>query len=419
MATGRVQTYEAEAWPAPDVVNAVSRCSGETVQRMLAAFVTEIAFYRRLPAEQLQVDIAQVCRDNIVSFLRCCREQRLPTSGELAAAREGATRRAEEGVPLDAVVMAYTIGNRVLWQALAEHVPKGREAEVLTITTYVFRYLHTVLEVVTKTYVEERRAIEYDDGSAAQALVQRLLTGHPDHALAQRLGVTLATAYLVVDMHLGDHEDEQSIAVETGVAARRKVRRVQSAVSQLPGHWSSLSLLGPSGGLILLPAIGSRLPGRTESERTVRTLAAAAGTPATAVTVPAHAVADLPYAAALARDLLQLARALDRPPGLYTLDDLVLEHQLALEGPARRRLADMVRPLVRHGDLLPTARAWLHNERARRETAEQLHVHPNTLDQRLERITQLTGIHLSTTRGVAVLQAGLVALELESGAEQP
>jgi sugar diacid utilization regulator len=56
---------------------------------------------------------------------------------------------------------------------------------------------------------------------------------------------------------------------------------------------------------------------------------------------------------------------------------------------------------------------WLSRDRSRRETAEELHVHPNTLDKRLERVRVLTGIEIGTTRGVAVLQAGLVALQID------
>lgn len=400
--------------PSPDVAAAVRRRTGEAVQRMLATFVSEIPFYRRLPQEQLQSDIAQVCRDNLSAFFQCCREQRLPASGELASARAGAARRAEEGVPLEALLMAYTIGNRVTWQMLSEQVPAGRESEVVAFTPYVYRYLQAMLHAVTQTYVEERRLIEHDQGSASRGLVQRLLEGASAESLAQQLSVVLADAYLVVALHLADHDDERAAHVATEVAARRKARRVQSAVSRLPGHAASLSLVGPSGGIVLLPGIGPRLPGRAESERTVRLLAAAAGSEATAVTVPAAVLADLPGAVAQARELLALARSLGRPAGVYTLDDLVLEHQLALAGPARRRLADLLRPLVPHPDLLPTARCWLRNERARRETAEELHVHPNTLDKRLERISHLTGIEVTTTRGVAMLQAGLVALDVES-----
>lgn len=419
MTTARAQALDVRPWPASDVVTGVSCRTGETVQRMLDAFVAEIPFYQRLPQEQLHVDIAQVCRDNLTSFFRCCREGRLPASGELAAARAGAARRAEEGVPLDALVLAYTIGNRVTWQALAEQVPPEREHEVRAFTPYVFRYLHAMLEEVTRTYVEERRAIEHDEGSAAHDLVQRLLDGAPAQPLAQRLGVTLADAYLVVALHLEDHDDERVAGVDSRVAARRKVRRVQTAVTRLPGQAASLAVVQPEGGIVLLPGIGPRLPGRAESQRTVQTLADAAGASATAVTVPAETLVALPEAAAQAQELLRLARTLGRPAGVYTLDDLVLEHQLALDGPSRRRLAAMLHPLVRHPDLLPTARAWLRNERARRETAEELHVHPNTLDKRLERLSALTGIEVGTTRGIAVLQAGLVALDVEAAGAGP
>lgn len=403
--------------PAPDVVARLNRRMGDAVRHMLDAFVADIPFYRRLPEEQLHTDIAQVARDNMTDFMRCCRERRLPSTGELLAARAGAVRRAEEGVPLDDLLMAYTTGNRITWQLLAQEVPPGREAEIAAFTPFVYRYLEAMVRAVTEAYVEERRRIEQDEGSAFHALVQQLLEGEHASALAQRLGIVLADTYLVVALHLAEHPDERDGDVNTDVAARRKVRRVHSAVGALPGRAATLAQLSPVGGTLLLPGIGHRLPGRAETKRTVLALGEAAGVEATAASVVARSRADLPESARRAHELLRLARALDRPADVYGLDDLVLEYQVSLDSPARHRLAELVRPLVSHADLLPTVQCWLRNERNRREAADELHVHPNTLDKRLERVAMLTGIEVGTTRGVALLQAGLVALQVEGAAD--
>lgn len=399
--------------PSPELVARVNRGMGEAVRRMTAAFVAEIPFYARLPEELLHSDIAQVCRDNMTDFMRCCRERRLPASGELRAARAGAERRAEEGVPLDAVLSAYTIGNRITWQLLAEQVSPGQEAEVVAFTPFLQRYLQAMVLAVTEAYVEERRSIEHDQGSAWQALVQQLLDGSDAGPLASRLGVVLADTYAVVSLHLDAHDDERDTGLAPDIAARRKLRRVQTAVAGLPGRAATLASLSPSGGTLLLPGIGQRLPGKAETGRTLALVEQAAGAAATGASVPAATRPDIPTATARAVELLRLTRALGRPPGVYTLDDLVLEQQLSHDGPARQRLAELVRPLLEHPDLLPTVRCWLHRDRSRRETAEELHVHPNTLDKRLERVRMLTGIEIGTTRGVAMLQAGMIALQLE------
>ncbi|TFV62200.1 PucR family transcriptional regulator [Geodermatophilus sp. DF01-2] len=399
--------------PPPDLVQAVYRRLGEAVRRMLTGFVEEIPFYRRLPEEQLRGEIAQVCRDNMAAFVRCCREDRLPAHGELTAASAGAARRAEEGVPLDAVLMAYVIGNRVTWQMLVEQVPRGCEAQVAGFTEYLQRYLQAMLQAVTEAYMEERRSIEHHEGSAWRSLVQDVLDGRTPAALAQRLGVVIAEAYLVVSLHVGATDDERDEAVDPEVAGRRKVRRVQAVVDRLPGRAATLSSLSPAGGLVLLPGTATHLPGPAETAQVVQLLGRAAGAQPTAVAVPATSLTALPAAAGQARELLHLVRLLGRPAGLYSSDDLVLEHQYAQPGPARERLAALLEPLTAHPELLTTARCWLAHERSRRDTAEALHVHPNTLDKRLDRIVALTGVQLSTSRGVGLLQAGLVALQMQ------
>ncbi|MDK3255564.1 PucR family transcriptional regulator [Blastococcus capsensis] len=405
--------------PAPHLVEGLYRRLGESARRMVAEFVREIPLYRRLPDEQLHGEIAQVCRDNVLAFVRCCREHRLPAHGELTAASAGAARRAEEGVPLDAVLMAYVIGNQVTWQMLREQMPPGQESEVVSFTPFLQRYLQAMLHAVTDAYVEERRSIERYDGSAWRDLVRSVLEGTPQVELAERLGAQLADCYTVVALHLGPTGDEQDADVDPDVAGRRKVRRVQAAIDRLPGRATTLASLIPAGGLVLLPGCQGRLPASAETTRAVELLARAADAEPTAVMVSAPSPEALPNAAAQARGLLDLVRLLGRPSGVHTPDDLVLEHQLAAPGPARERLAALVQPLRAHPDLLETARSWLAHDRGRRETAETLHVHPNTLDKRLDRIAQLTGIQLSTTRGVGLLQAGLVAMHVHDSTLGP
>jgi sugar diacid utilization regulator len=296
--------------------------------------------------------------------------------------------------------MAYVIGNQVTWQMLEEQVPAGGEAQVSAFTPYLQRYLQVMLQAVTEAYGGERRSIEQHEGSAWRDLVQGVLEGTPAHALAERLGVALADAYLVVALALGRTRDERDESVDPDVAGRRKVRRVQAVVDRLPGRVPALAAIHPGGGVVLLPGTGTHLPGPAETSQAVQLLSHAAGAEPMAVSVAALHLDDVPAAAAQAQYLLDLVQRLSWPAAVYSSVDLTLEHQLSLPGPARQQLAGLLRPLAAHPDLLDTARCWLANERNRRETAEALHVHPNTLDKRLDKVAGLTGIQLSTSRGV-------------------
>jgi DNA-binding PucR family transcriptional regulator len=106
--------------------------------------------------------------------------------------------------------------------------------------------------------------------------------------------------------------------------------------------------------------------------------------------------------------VLRLVTGLGRAPGLYRLDDVLLEAALsgAARGPAAR-LSSILAPLEGAADLLATLEAYLAADADRRRTAASLNIHPNTLDYRLRRIGELTGRSPATARGLQVLGAAL------------
>jgi len=104
--------------------------------------------------------------------------------------------------------------------------------------------------------------------------------------------------------------------------------------------------------------------------------------------------------------VLRLAGA---EPRLYVLRDVLLDYQLTRPSDAQPHLAALLAPLERFPDLLRTLEAYLAQDLDRRRTAASLHVHPNTLDYRLKRIVELTGLEPATTSGLQLL-AGAVAV---------
>jgi DNA-binding PucR family transcriptional regulator len=66
----------------------------------------------------------------------------------------------------------------------------------------------------------------------------------------------------------------------------------------------------------------------------------------------------------------------------------------------------------RSSDLLETLEAFLACELDRRRTAQQLHVHPNTLDYRLRRIAELTGLEPGRPRDLVLLELALARRRL-------
>src|SRR3954451_17950950 len=235
----------------------VERRVPRLARRMIETFVAEIPLYALLPREQLEGEILTITEANLQLFFSALRSGRALAADELAEIRLSAARRAEERVPLDAVLTAYHVGSRIGWEALVEEAGPDDHDALVAAGVRVLNYAQQVTAAVAAAYLEEQQTIYGEERDARRALASALLAGEPADALAARLGTSIAHAYLVVTLRIGAHADESDEGVGGAVAARRKVRRGQSALDELAGA-PALSLLEPSGGAVLLPTASDR-----------------------------------------------------------------------------------------------------------------------------------------------------------------
>ncbi|GAA2071465.1 helix-turn-helix domain-containing protein [Streptomyces albiaxialis] len=388
-------------------------------RRMVALFTERLPTYAMLPGEELAGDITRACEENLRVVVRSLRTGRFPSpgDGELEELARSASRRAEEGIPLSAVLSAYHLGWRLgLDEVLADAGPEDLPA-VLEVQDLLLEQLQLVTSVVTDAYQEVREAVHGQELAARHALLSALLDGQDAAEAAQRAGLRRAPAYTVLTLALGEHPDEHRPGVSAAVAARRKVHRAQA---ELDHHTrgEALYALGPHGGRVLLPAeeperaLHEGWPELTGLLARVASRAGArvhAGVAAAAHDAVAGAVRE-------SEEVLGVVRASGRAPGAYRVLDVLIDYQLSRPGPARDRLAGLLAPLRGHPVLLETLRTYAAHAFSRRATAEALHVHPNTVDYRLRRVTRLTGLETASQPGLLELQAALTAYGVSEGA---
>ena len=406
---------EPAAWEDAPLYARVQRMVPKLARRMVDTFVAEIPLYAQLPQEQLHGEILGITTSNLRLFFAALREGRSLSGDELAEIKTSAARRAEERVPLDAVLTAYHVGGRIGWQALVEAARPEDTGALVAAGERVLIYVQEVAAAVAAAYLEEQQIIYGEERDARRGLASALLSGEPADALVARLGTRIAPAYVVVVMQFGAHPDEADAGVGGAVAARRKVRRVQSALDEFAGE-TVLGLLEATSGAALVPtttadaaALADRVP------ELVASLQRSAGADVLAGAAPAVGVSDVVRAAAQANDVVRLARRLDLPPGGYLLRDVLLEYQLTRPSDALEALRGLLDPIDRNPDLPRTLEVYLAHDLDRRRTAAELHVHPNTLDYRLRRVVELTGLDPSTSRGLQLLGAALAARRLGPG----
>jgi hypothetical protein len=381
----------------------LTREEPELIARVLRRIQTEVADYRRLPVEELTGDIAGITRQAVRAFARSLREDRELNAAELREVGASAVRRAEEGFPLEAVLTAYHVGAREIFAVGSASSGSADVADLLEVADRVLAFVGTVTGAVTRGYLEELRTKVGQEHTARRTLLSVLVDGGPVDVVARSAGITLPARYLVLSVELGPHADEESPGVDAEIAVRRKLRRFLAAFEHACGDGVLASLDGP-GGLVLLP-----LAGRLSDWHAVLDAAGRAAGVTVLAAADTAAPSEVRAVAAQTGEVLDVLRWFARPPGLYRLDDVLVEYQLTRPGAARDRLAAALEPLEAHPELVETLETYLALDTNRRRTAARLHVHPNTVDYRLRRVRDLTGIDPLHPTGLSRLTAASAA----------
>ncbi|MFD2079227.1 PucR C-terminal helix-turn-helix domain-containing protein [Actinopolymorpha cephalotaxi] len=349
------------------------------------------------PAGASYDSLVAVIEENVDRYLRSADEHRLPTRAELAEVREDAARHARADLPLADLLGAYHLSSRTGWEEVVSAADPG---ELRRWSEHLLAYLRSVTAVVSSGYVEGHQEFNDEENTARRALTRALLSGEPASAHAERAGISLTTNHLVLVFTISGPAD---------VTAEKVGHLVQEELDAYAGT-PVLTVLDGHRGVALVPAPGDTLPSLelglvSLAER----LGAALTTPVLVGAERAVGLGAIPDAVEQADEIAHLASALGRPPGAYVLTDVLLEYQLTRPGPGRERLARILDCLDGHPHLVETLLAYQRSGHNRRQAAAELHVHPNTLDYRLNRVAKLTRLDPGRPAHAQLLAAAVIA----------
>lgn len=409
--TARPATAEGGSDPArllARVLDELPALSADAVARI----AVEVPSFNALPDDVLQLEIRATVAENLRMVLRSLIEGRDVDFDELAMPLRHVMARVEDRLAFADILGAYFVGARVGWQRLIEYAHPEDAQELLGVVEPLARQLQRLFVAAAQAYLDEQRLVHGEAGEARRDLAAALLSGRPAAVLAERAGIPLAPGYLVLRWQA----EPAKAGVRATVFARRRIR---GALDDLFGA-TVLTVLDERGGTALVP---NRDSDPAELLTTVRTVVGDVidilGAPATAAAATAATPERVPEADYEACQVLDVAVRLCRPPGLYQLDDLLLEVQLASPGIAVDRLVQRLEPLLPRPELLATLRIFIRAKHNRRRASEALHVHPNTLDYRLRRIAEFTGLDPTEPEGMRVLTAAITAHELRKDTPEP
>ncbi|MCM1938096.1 helix-turn-helix domain-containing protein [Streptomyces sp. G3] len=308
--------------------------------------------------------------------------------------------RAEQGLPLDALLHAFRLGGSLVWQRLVEETSRAAPEDVrllVHVAADVWNFVDEHCTLVADAYRQTEWQIGRRRENRARLLAAGLLDGTGRIAdlpeAARALDLPEQGRYVVV-------------AVTGGPPARSDAAR---AVAVPPGarvHWHA----GPEVdyGIVLVGAVeGLADPGppRTASHAPVPGLRIGVGSPVEGLA----AVGDARRLADTALDICPAAggtvRLADQLPAALVVSSPELGRALAEKvlGPLLR-----LEPADREV-LLDTLTTWLECDGSAQRAGERLYCHRNTVLNRLRRCEQLTGRSLARPADVVEFSLALTA----------
>jgi hypothetical protein len=309
--------------------------------------------------------------------------------------------RAEQGLPLDAVLHAFRLGGSLVWQRLVEETTRSEPEDIrllVHVATDVWNFVDEHCTLVADAYRQAERQLAWRRENRVRLLAAALLDGTSRIAdlpeTAERLGLPERGRYVVVAVAGGRPQDlppGRSACWHAGVDVDHGIVLVgdegDGEADRDPVAALALSADGPAGRRV---GVGSAVTGL-----------AAVG--------DARRLADLalsicPPGGGTVRLTKHLPEALvvSCPELGAALTERVLGPLLCLE-PADRDV------------LLDTLVAWFACEGSAQRAGERLYCHRNTVLNRLRRCEQLIGRSLARPHDVVEISLALTARRLLRG----
>jgi sugar diacid utilization regulator len=322
---------------------------------------------------------------------------------DVSPAEYTGTARALAGVPLPAVMTAYRIGFRFMWEetlaaARAARIPTE---SILNATARVFLAQDTFTQAMTTAYRQRLTAQILEQEEERSALVEALLSRRITDTqslweAADLLRLPTSGPYVVVAAELPAIGKLGLPAIENKLSARD----IRSAWRLLPD--------------LQVGIVHLRGPATPDTLGTLIEVLHQAATTRIGISPPFHELAETGGALRFARLAVTGKSSAESLVTVFDDTPLAVAAVSAPEVMAKIKSSVLGRlnevPPAERTILLDTFEAWLEAGGSANDTAAKIFCHPNTVRHRLHRIEELTGRSLSRPKDIAEL---CLAFEVE------
>ncbi|QXJ20171.1 helix-turn-helix domain-containing protein [Actinomadura graeca] len=387
-----------------DLFGSLTRRVDTNARRAVDAYTRELPEYRTMAAGDREfadlLEFAVLLRRRTVELAR---DVQPFTDADLALIASVGHERGRAGVSLGSHRRVLGLHSTLTVREIHEAAGATELDALMQILGWIGPQGVATQDAYTRGFLEgQRHTLPFAE--RVEQLAGALLAGEPaGPELARRLGMPVPAAYLLTVVRIADEDAVPAPSV------RSEILGILLDLDRVPMGWQ-----GPLEFVVLPPAGGCDPAEATaEDRRRALTLAAAFAESVGRRCAVGATVSDargLPEALPLARRICRAAPLEPVPRRVSTIADVFVE--LGAAGLPEidrwlRRIADL---LFQGPDLVVTLDAYYRHDMNRLLTAAHLYVHPRTLDYRLRRARELTGIDPTTTRGVRTLSAAVARI---------
>lgn len=347
----------------------------DLAQRWLG-LVRELPAEERLPEAPLGDAALELMESHLAVFTRLLVENREPSGPELEAIRRAALEWAGQGASIDAMIHGVLLGATVTLQLVAEAASDEERGAVLFATERGMNLLGHYAVALAPLRLHRRAQVVHDEERRSRRLVEALGTGaeisRETSDLAAKLGFEIVDEYRpFVAAATGERPQIQfELASRLRAAGLLAFSDGVRAIGLAPS-WSEIDVDAVLRGCVW--AVGG----------TVRRGALA------------DAFADL-------FPLVDLGCRFGEP-GRLNVDEFPLK-RLLMRSPQLAAVIErrVLEPLDASPDLIETVATMIANGMRRGPTGTALHLHPSTVDYRMRRAQELTGLDLGDPHDLAL-----------------
>jgi PucR C-terminal helix-turn-helix domain/GGDEF-like domain len=381
--------------PVNPVVRNLSRALLPRVDEFAQRMAERITSLEPLYAEGLAVspeELRASCRENLLYvFGRLAGEPNIGTE----APRATGSQRALAGVPLSALLQAFRVGGRLVWELLVEHADEHTQDALLRYAADIWAVTDDLAAAATEAYRETSADRARHDRQLRSALLNGLLDG--------RLGDSTHLWESAATLKLPQHGTFLVVAAECPAPGEEALPGIENLLrrNDVVSAWrldgqlqEGLVVLRPRfDATQLCSELADHALGRVGVSETYSNLEH---------TAPALRQARLACAAATPHTT-SLVRFEEEPVAV-----LLVSAPDAAESTARRILGPVLDlPDDDRAVTIDTARVWIASAGSTSTAAARLHLHRNTVRYRLRRLEELTHRSLGNPLDLAELHVAL------------